>query len=102
MRAGPIAGPKALLSPLATPTLAVVTIVNIREAKTRLSRLLAEVAEGEEIVITKSGRPRARFVPAEPSHRLAGFVDVGRGRIAVHDDFTVPLPDDLLVHFERA
>ena len=35
-------------------------------AKTRLSRLLARVEAGEEIVITRRGKPVARLVPAAP------------------------------------
>ncbi len=33
------------------------------EAKTRLSELLARVEAGEEVTITKHGRPVARLVP---------------------------------------
>ncbi len=40
------------------------------EAKTKLSALLAEVALGEEIVITRHGVAIARLVPAGPSPRL--------------------------------
>lgn len=36
------------------------------EAKTHLPRLLERVAGGEEITITKHGKPVARLVPAEP------------------------------------
>lgn len=36
-------------------------IVNVHEAKTHLSRLLERVANGEEIIIAKSGRPVARL-----------------------------------------
>lgn len=42
------------------------------EAKNRLSELLALVENGEEVVITKHGRPVARLVPAEHlSQRIA-------------------------------
>ncbi len=42
------------------------------EAKNRLSELLALVENGEEVVITKHGRPVARLVPAEQlSQRIA-------------------------------
>ena len=34
------------------------------EAKTHLSNLLERVAEGEEVIITKHGKPVARLVPA--------------------------------------
>ena len=39
-------------------------VVGAFEAKTHLSALLDRVARGEEIVITKHGRPVARLVPA--------------------------------------
>jgi prevent-host-death family protein len=38
--------------------------VGVFEAKTRLSSLLDRVAEGEEVVITKHGKPVARLVNA--------------------------------------
>jgi len=37
--------------------------VNIYEAKTHFSKLLARVMEGEEIIIAKAGKPVARLVP---------------------------------------
>ncbi len=36
---------------------------NIREARTHLSRLVALVEAGEEVVIARAGRPVARIVP---------------------------------------
>lgn len=48
------------------------TTVAIFEAKTRLSELLAQVQQGEEIVITRHGVPMARLVPpAAPDRRRA-------------------------------
>lgn len=50
-------------------------IVNIREAKTHLSRLLQEVSEGEEIILARAGKPCARLVPyQEAKQRELGFV----------------------------
>ena len=37
------------------------------EAKTHLSALLARVEEGEDVLITKHGKPIARIVPENPS-----------------------------------
>jgi len=37
--------------------------VNVHEAKSSLSRLLARVEAGEEVVIARAGRPVARLVP---------------------------------------
>ncbi|MGH6916920.1 MAG: type II toxin-antitoxin system Phd/YefM family antitoxin [Geminicoccaceae bacterium] len=46
-------------------------VVGAFEAKTHLSALLDRVAKGEEIVITKHGRPVARLVPAASADREA-------------------------------
>jgi prevent-host-death family protein len=43
--------------------------VNIHEAKTRLSQLIAEVESGEEVVIARAGKPVARLVKEEPPHK---------------------------------
>ena len=37
--------------------------VNIHEAKTNFSKLLARVSQGEEITIARNGKPVARLVP---------------------------------------
>lgn len=41
--------------------------VNIHEAKTHFSALIADVQSGAEIVIAKAGHPVARLVPIEPA-----------------------------------
>jgi prevent-host-death family protein len=40
-------------------------VVNIHEAKTQLSKLVARAAAGEEIIIAKAGEPVAKLVPYE-------------------------------------
>lgn len=42
-------------------------IVNIHAAKTQLSKLIAEVVAGEEVVISKAGTPLVRLVPVAAS-----------------------------------
>jgi prevent-host-death family protein len=42
------------------------TMVNVRETRENLSRLLDAVAAGEEVVIMRRGQPVARLVPAGP------------------------------------
>jgi prevent-host-death family protein len=42
------------------------------EVKAKILGLLDEVASGEEIEITKHGRPVARLVPAHGPHALRG------------------------------
>ena len=75
------------------------TQINIHEAKTQLSKLLARVEAGEEIVIAKAGRPIARLVPlrSRPPARQPG---TARDQIVISPDFDEPLPDDLLEALE--
>ena len=68
--------------------------VNIHEAKTHLSRLLAKVAAGEEIVIAKAGKPIARLVPI-PNARRKRTLGSAEGDFIVPDDFNDPLPKDV-------
>ncbi len=73
--------------------------VNIHAAKTHLSRLVDDAAQGEEIVIAKAGKPVARLVALtdpRPPRRLGGL----RGKIKIPEDFDAPLPDDILDAFE--
>lgn len=73
--------------------------VNIYAAKTHLSRLIDQANAGEEVVITRHGRPVARIVPAEQrTPRKLGLLE-GQG-FWMSDDFDAPLPDDLLDLFE--
>ena len=74
-------------------------VVNIYEAKTHLSALVERVAEGEEIVIARAGKPKARLVPlaSEPARRVAGK---GKGRWHLTKNFDSPLPLDVLAAFE--
>ncbi|MCG8556513.1 MAG: type II toxin-antitoxin system Phd/YefM family antitoxin [Proteobacteria bacterium] len=65
--------------------------VNIHEAKSHLSRLLARVAQGEEVVIARSGRPIARLVPIEAARQRVAGRYAGEGYVA--DDFDAPLRD---------
>lgn len=73
--------------------------ISVYEAKTQLSRLLDRAAKGEEIVITRHGRPIAKLVAADaiPPRRTLGRL---RGQIRIADDFDTPLPDDVLDTFE--
>jgi prevent-host-death family protein len=75
-------------------------IVNVHEAKTHLSRLLARTAAGERIVIAKAGRPVARLIPIGTA---SGNRELGRDRglVWMADDFDAPLPDEVLSEFER-
>ena len=45
------------------------TMVNVHEAKTHFSKLLARVEKGERITVARAGKPIARLVPAEVPSR---------------------------------
>jgi len=73
--------------------------VNIHEAKTHLSKLLARVKEGQEVIIAKSGKPIAKLIPIveKPARRVLG---TAKGKILVSPSFNDPLPEDALDDFE--
>lgn len=73
--------------------------VNVHQAKTELSRLLAEVERGAEVVIARNGIPVARLVPfpAPGPRRLR--VDTWKGRVQIAPDFDRPLTDDELAEW---
>jgi len=66
--------------------------VNVYDAKTHLSRLLDQVADGEDVVIARAGRPVARLVPySRPiSPRQPGS---WRGRVEIAHDFDALPPN---------
>jgi len=74
------------------------TAVNLYEAKTHLSDLVERAAAGEEIVIAKGGRPRARLAPLRATRRPrkpGGW----EGKVWIARDFDAPLPPPLLRKF---
>ena len=74
------------------------TVVNVHEAKTQLSRLLAHVEAGEEVVIARRGRPVARLVRCTPrGKRQFGAM---KGQISITDAFFEPLPEEELKLWE--
>ena len=73
--------------------------VSIYEAKTTLSHLVDRALRGDEVVITRHGRPVARLVPARAA-RTPRKLGALRGKIRVARDFDAPRPDHLLALFE--
>ena len=60
--------------------------INIHQAKTHLSRLIEDVASGNEVLIAKGGRPMARLVPLgrDDSPRRPGML---KGKLRIADEF---------------
>jgi len=75
-------------------------MVNVHEAKTKLSKLLARAQKGEEIIIARNGQPAVKLVPvggARPKAKKTvprfGFL---KGKIRVSAAFNKPMsPADL-------
>jgi prevent-host-death family protein len=77
------------------------TIINIYDAKTQLSRLIEEAAAGNDVVIARGGKPVARLTRLDEPRRKLKF-GVLRGKVRISEDFDSPLADDVLTQFERA
>lgn len=71
-------------------------MINIHQAKTQLSKLLLRVQSGEEIIISKAGKPYAKLIPLQaPTKRTPGIAE---GRVT--DAFFDPLPEEELGQWE--
>ena len=70
--------------------------INIHQAKTQLSKLVEEAAQGEEIIIAKAGKPIARLVPLEKKERKPRIPGGMKGQIWMADNFDAPMSEEEL------
>jgi prevent-host-death family protein len=66
--------------------------VNMHDAKTKLSELVAAAERGEDVIIARNGTPAARLVAITAVHppvRLGALV----GEIELGPEFDAPLPE---------
>ena len=70
----------------------------VHQAKTQLSKLLAEAEAGEEVVIARGSKPVARLVPFEPPKKKRAKAGAWKDRpgFGFSESFFDPLPDDEL------
>jgi prevent-host-death family protein len=66
--------------------------VNMHEAKTRLSELVAAAEAGQEVLIARDGVPAVRLVPVHVVHAPVRL-GVLAGQIEIGEDFDDPLPE---------
>jgi len=78
------------------------TTVNIHEAKTHLSRLVARVARGESFIIAKAGKPLARVIPIEAKESPADRLGFMKGEMVVPKDFDEMGRDEIAALFGTA
>jgi len=79
------------------------TVVNIHEAKTQLSRLIERAVAGESLIIAKAGKPMVKLVrldaPDASRIRRLGFM---QGQFHVPDDFDSMGKDEIEAMFGDA
>ena len=68
------------------------TVVTVHQAKTQLSKLIAQAVSGEEVVIATGPTPKVRLTPVAPVRkRQFGAL---KGLVSLDDSFFDPLPGD--------
>ena len=73
--------------------------VNIYQAKTYFPQLVDQAASGDDVVVSRNGKPLVRItrlVPVKPKVRFGPL----KGKIRIGKDFDSPLPDGVLAGFE--
>lgn len=73
--------------------------VNIHDAKTHLSRYLAELKPGETLVICNRNQPVAEVRSLRKKAPRKVRIGVAKGAFEVPDSFFEPLPDEILKAF---
>jgi prevent-host-death family protein len=76
------------------------TVISIHKAKTQFSKLLNRVEAGQEIVITRGGKPIARLVSAATPARKPRAAGAWKGKFTFPDSFFDPLPEEELAAWE--
>ncbi|HUE12189.1 MAG TPA: type II toxin-antitoxin system prevent-host-death family antitoxin [Steroidobacteraceae bacterium] len=74
--------------------------VNIYDAKTRFSQLVDKAAAGEDVVVSRNGKPLVRITRLEEAQKSRIRFGVLKGKVKVAADFDAPLPADALADFE--
>jgi len=72
--------------------------INIHEAKTRLSQLIQQVEEGDEIIISRANKPIARLVAYREKAQQRRLGEA-KGMVEILPDFD-QLPEDFMEHFQ--
>jgi prevent-host-death family protein len=70
--------------------------VNIHEAKTQLSRLVEEAANGDPFVIAKAGKPMVKVIRIDaPENKPKKRLGMLKGKIKVPDDFDTMFSEEI-------
>jgi prevent-host-death family protein len=74
-------------------------IVNLYDAKTRLSQLVDKAVSGEDVIVGRHGKPLVRITRLGDVRREIKF-GVLKGQVRIAADFDAALPDEVLAAFE--
>ena len=74
--------------------------VNIYEAKTRFSELVDKAVAGDEVIVSRNGKPLVRITRLEGGQKQRIKFGTLKGKIKLSADFDAPLPDEVLAGFE--
>jgi len=74
-------------------------VVNVADAKARLPELIERAAAGEEIILARAGKPRARLIGLADTRKDLRVAGKGKGRFRLKRGFDQPLPPDVLALF---
>jgi prevent-host-death family protein len=74
--------------------------VNIYEAKTRFSQLVDKAAAGEDVIVSRNGKPLVRITRLANGEKQRIKFGVLKGKVKIAADFDAPLPHDVLAAFE--
>ncbi len=74
--------------------------VNIHDAKTQLSRLVEQAAQGESFIIAKAGKPMVKVIPLDRAETgTSSRIGFMTGEFAVPDDFDQMRGDEIAAMF---
>jgi prevent-host-death family protein len=74
--------------------------VKVYDAKAQLSELIDKARRGEDVVITRYGKPVAKIVAVDTADKTPRKFGRLRGKVWISEDFNDPLPDDIQALFE--
>lgn len=74
--------------------------VNIYEAKTRFSELVDKAVAGDEVIVSRNGKPLVRITRLDGGQKPRIKFGTLKGKIKLSADFDAPLSDEVLAAFE--
>ncbi len=74
--------------------------LNMHEAKTHLSRYVAELEEGETILLCRRNQPVAEIRALPTARKKRRPFGLARGQFSVPTSFFEPLSDEVIASFE--